>query len=255
MWSRTPISPPRTCARSLRSSRASPCGFPAIRSSSCGWPPKRCSSRGTGSAPSTTATRRASLTTSVPPSTSRRWSSGTWATTRRPVSPCPATPPPARTTSRATTSSTPRERTSLRGSARRSGSRRWPMRCRCSTTSSPPSPARSKRTIARCRTWSSPWSAESSGCSRPATGSAPRRRRSASPSISPMRASSRRQKPSCESSRSRSTSSSTRSSRRRPKRPRRISLRASTSHPARRSGWSPSMPTSPRSGRRKRAST
>jgi hypothetical protein len=50
-----------------------------IPTSSSSWPPRRSSSRGTASAPSTTATPPASPTTWARPSTSRPWSSATWA--------------------------------------------------------------------------------------------------------------------------------------------------------------------------------
>ena len=58
------------------------------------------------------------------PSTSRRWSSATWATTAPPASRLPATPPPAKTSSTASTSRTPRARTWWRASGRPSPSTR-----------------------------------------------------------------------------------------------------------------------------------
>ena len=55
--------------------------------------------------------------------------------------------------------------------------RRWKRRCRRPSPSSRASTASSRSTIATCKTWSSRSSRASCGCCRPATASAPRRRR------------------------------------------------------------------------------
>ncbi len=127
--------------------------------------------------------------TGAPPSTCRRWCSATWARPRRPASPSPAIRRPARTRSTASSWSTPRARTWWPASARRRTSPRSRARpraptsprsnpsCpRCSTSSSRRRNC-SRSTTKTCRTWSSPSSAASSGCCRPATASAPRKRR------------------------------------------------------------------------------
>ena len=98
--------------------------------------------------------------------------------------------------STASSSSTRRARTWWRASARRRTSprrrasrraptsRRWNGRCRRPMRSSCASTASSKGTTATCRTWNSRSRRASSGCSRPATASAPPRRRCASRSNS-----------------------------------------------------------------------
>ena len=97
----TPSWTPRRCARSSpsssRSSSARPAAVPdrPARAAPAG-DQARSSTRGWASAPSTTATATRSRTTWAPPSTCRRWSSATWATTPAPASPSPATRSPAR---------------------------------------------------------------------------------------------------------------------------------------------------------------
>ncbi len=117
---------PRRLPRAHRRSR-----FPPIPTSSSSARSRRCSGRGTASAPSITGASSGSRRTwpTAPRSTSARWCSATWATTRRPASASPAIRAPARTSSTASTWSTRRARTSSPASARPSRSRRWRRRC------------------------------------------------------------------------------------------------------------------------------
>ncbi len=117
----------------------------------------------------------------------------------RPASPSPAIPRPAPRSFTASSSSTRRARTSSRASARRRTSpkprARRPARigprskrsCRRCSRSSSRTRNCSRSTTRTCRTSSSPSSAASSGCCRPATASAPRARRCASRSRWPTK--------------------------------------------------------------------
>ena len=92
----------RACRRWSPPTRTSSRSTPAstsrrTRASSSTARSRPCSTRGTPTAPSSTAARSASPPTWAPPSTCRRWCSATSVTTPAPAWRSPATPPPART--------------------------------------------------------------------------------------------------------------------------------------------------------------
>src|SRR6187551_2897927 len=137
--------------------------------------------------------------TGVRPSTCRPWFSVTWATPRRPALPSRAIHRRVKRSFTASSSSTRRARMSSPASVRRRKSakrrarrraptsRRWSTRCPRPLPSSNASTTCSSATTATCRTSNSLWSRASSGCCRQDPGSAPRKRRYALRSSSPMK--------------------------------------------------------------------